>query len=435
MQIAHFSAVFSGFEEAQRGGLFIGQRQVETIAERDQRLPVELLLLVHGHLALPGIAHAEAFLGLRQNHRGLSALAHRALVGGENLHHVVATAFEAVDLFIGQALGQMCQGFVLAKELIAVETPVFGSERLELAIDRGGQGLDQRAVVIPGKQSVPVRAPDQFDDVPAGPTEQRLQLVDDATVAPHRTVQTLKVAVDHPHQIIQPFACRQRQGRHAFRLIHFTVAEHPPNGAPGGVLQAAVFQVTHETRLVDRADRTDAHRAGRELPEVRHQPRMRITRQAPGAIGACADLLPVMLQVLLFEAAFQKSPCINARRRVRLVEHQIAAAGFCARPEEVVEAHFKQIGGARVAGDVAAEFPVGLVGSRHHDQRVPAHDRGQAFFERQIPREHRLLLNADGIDVGRAVTGSPIHLAGAGQRHQHVHDLPGLPGAAMGDDR
>ena len=48
----------------------------------------------------------------------------------------------------------------------------------------------------------------------------------------------------------------------------------------------AAGQVLHEARLVDRHQRAEAHRDGRELPEVRHQPRVRVGREA-----AAADLL------------------------------------------------------------------------------------------------------------------------------------------------
>src|ERR1700738_239569 len=42
----------------------------------------------------------------------------------------------------------------------------------------------------------------------------------------------------------------------------------------------APLQVRHEAGLVNRHDRPQAHRHGRELPELRHQPRMRIRRKS-----------------------------------------------------------------------------------------------------------------------------------------------------------
>jgi hypothetical protein len=37
MQVTHLGAVFCGFEEFEVGGLRVGQRQVEAVAEFDQR--------------------------------------------------------------------------------------------------------------------------------------------------------------------------------------------------------------------------------------------------------------------------------------------------------------------------------------------------------------------------------------------------------------
>ncbi|MNI38117.1 hypothetical protein D3C73_922470 [compost metagenome] len=196
-----------------------------------------------------------------------------------------------------------------------------------------------------------------------------------------------------------------------------------------------MVQVTHEARLVDRTDRTDAHRASGELPEVRHQPRVRVARQPPSTLSTRADLLPIMLQVPFFKAPFQIRSCIHAGRRVRLVEHQVTAAAVGTGLEKMVEAHLEQIGGAGITGNVAAELTVGLIGPGDHDQRIPAHDRSQAFFHRQVSGEHRLLLDADGIDVRRAMTRSPTDIGSAGQCHQPVHDLPCLFGTAMGDYR
>jgi hypothetical protein len=60
-------------------------------------------------------------------------------------------------------------------------------------------------------------------------------------------------------------------------------------------LIAPSFEVPVEARLVDRHDRAEAHRDGRELPEIRHQPRMRVRRQAaarcqfPAEVGQLFD--------------------------------------------------------------------------------------------------------------------------------------------------
>ncbi|MNG11989.1 hypothetical protein D3C84_955670 [compost metagenome] len=119
---------------------------------------------------------------------------------------------------------------------------------------------------------------------------------------------------------------------------------------------------------------------------------------------------------------------------MRLVEHQVTAGRFGARLEEVVEAHFEQIRRAGITGDMPAQFAIGVIGPGNHHQGIPAHDRRQTLFNGQVPWKHRLLFNADGIDVGRAVTGPPADVRSACHGHQHVQDLPGLCRAAVGDD-
>ncbi|MNV35044.1 hypothetical protein D3C71_1264800 [compost metagenome] len=162
---------------------------------------------------------------------------------------------------------------------------------------------------------------------------------------------------------------------------------------------------------------------------------MRITRQTPCTIRAGADFLPIVLQVLLVEPSFEKRAGIDARCRMRLIEHQVTAAAFGARVEEMVEAHFEQIGGAGITGDVATQLAISVVGTGDHGQGIPAHDRRQALLDCQVPGEDRLAFDAYGVDVRRAMAGPPADVRAARHRHQHVEDLSGLGSAAMGNDR
>src|SRR3546814_3871784 len=103
----------------------------------------------------------------------------------------------------------------------------------------------------------------------------------------------------------------------------------------------------HEACLVDGADRPYAHGAGRELPEVGHQIRMRVTGQAARAIHGTAQLLPVMCQVVLVKTPFKVGPCVYARRAVRLQENQVAgmrARGVAKRMEKMIETNLEQVG-------------------------------------------------------------------------------------------
>ena len=339
LQVLHLRAVVGRLVERERGGLLVGQRQVEAVAEtRCRSALVELLLAVRRHLALPGTAHAVALLGVRQDDGRLALVRRCRRIGGMDLHQVVAAALEPVDLLVGHALRQAGQLGVLAEEVLAVEAAVLGREGLHLAVDRVGEGARQRAGGVAREQAVPVAAPDQLDDVPAGAGEELLELVDDAAVAAHRAVQPLQVAVDDPDQVVELLACGQRQRAHRLGLVHLAVAEHAPDLAAGAVEQLPVREVAHEARVVDRADRPDAHRAGRELPEVGHQVGMRIAAQAACALTRRRQLLAVVQQVGLGQATFEEGARVHAGRAVRLEEHQVAAVALVARMEEVVEA-------------------------------------------------------------------------------------------------
>ena len=69
------------------------------------------------------------------------------------------------------------------------------------------------------------------------------------------------------------------------------------------VHQAARLQIAVEPRLINRHDRPQPHRDGRELPEIRHQIRMRIRRQ-PAALG---QFLAEILQMRLVKRPSRKA--------------------------------------------------------------------------------------------------------------------------------
>ena len=83
---------------------------------------------------------------------------------------------------------------------------------------------------------------------------------------------------------------------------------------------AARVQVLEEARLVDRHQRAEAHRDGRELPELGHQLRVRIARHA-----LAVDFLAEVEQLLFGQAAFEVGARIDAGRRVALDVEQVAA--------------------------------------------------------------------------------------------------------------
>ena len=100
----------------------------------------------------------------------------------------------------------------------------------------------------------------------------------------------------------------------------------------------AVFQVAHETRLIDGIDGPDAHRDRGKLPEILHQPGMRIGGQP----RLFAQFVTEVLEVLLVQTAFQIRSRIFARRGMALEVNEISRLVPMPRVEEVVVTHLGQ---------------------------------------------------------------------------------------------
>ena len=104
-----------------------------------------------------------------------------------------------------------------------------GLEVLILAVDALVHALDQQTAGVAGKQSVPVRAPEALDDVPAGAAERAFQFLNDPAVAAHRTIQPLQIAVHDEDQVVELLARSQRQRAERFGLIRLAVAQERPD--------------------------------------------------------------------------------------------------------------------------------------------------------------------------------------------------------------
>src|SRR3954465_6375430 len=134
------------------------------------------------------------------------------------------------------------------------------------------------------------------------------------------------------------------------------VAAEAPDPALGRVGGLAAVEVLHEARLVDRHQRAEAHRHRGELPEVRHQPRVRIAREP-----VRERLHAEVAHLLLADAPLQERARVDAGARVALHEDQVAAVLVARGVPEVVEARLVEDGRALVGGDVAAELARRLV--------------------------------------------------------------------------
>ena len=176
-----------------------------------------------------------------------------------------------------------------------------------------------------------------------------------------------------------------------------------------GVLDLAVVEVLVEPGLVDRAERPEAHRHRGVLPEVGHQPRVRVRRQP-----VAADLAAEVVELLLGEPALEERPGVDAGRGVALEVDVVAGEAVVLAAEEVVEAHLVERRRAGEGGEVAADAVGVLVGLHHHHRRVPADEGADAALDVLVAGEERLLLGRDGVDVGRGHRGGRARPAARG---------------------
>ena len=102
---------------------------------------------------------------------------------------------------------------------------------------------------------------------------------------------------------------------------------------------------------------------------------------------------------------------------MRLEVQEIAASVAVGGAKEMIEAEFEYLRNGGVAGDVAAEFAVGLIGAHDHGECVPAHDRRDARLHFEMAGEWALALEWDRISVGR--------------KRQHVGEYADVPGLAL----
>ena len=394
--VLHHGRVVGRLVELGRLHLLIGERELEPVAEMQERGLGHLLRLVGDHLALAGDAHPIALHGLGQDHRRLAGVLDRRVVGSEHLLLIVAAAIEQPDLLIGHVLDPLEQARVAAEEVLADIGAVAGLERLVVAVDAGLHDLQQGVVLVLGEERVPARAPDDLDHVPARAAEVGLELLDDLAVAAHRSVEALKVAVHHPDQVVEVLAPGEPDRAHRLGFVHLAVAAEGPDLAAGRLREPAGLQVLHEPCLVDRRDRPDPQRDRRELPEVGHQPGMRIGGEA-GAV----DLLAEPEQLALGQPSLEIRARVVAGGGMALEVDQVAAVALARGVPEVVEADLVQGGQGLIARDVAAELRGDLVGAHDDRDRVPADDRPQPPVELGVTGVGRLAIGRDRVDVRR----------------------------------
>ncbi len=348
--------------------------------------------------AFAAFAQAVAFDRLGEDHGRLAFAFDGRLVGRVHFFRIVAAAAHFLELFVGVVLHHLQQLGILAEEVLANVVAAGDDVLLILAVDDFHHPLLQQAGFVLVEQRIPIVAPDDFDDVPAGAAERAFELLNDLAVAAHRAVEPLQVAVDDEDQVVELLARGERDRAERFGLVAFAVAHERPDVLLRQVDDAAVGEVAIEPRLVDGHDRAEAHRDGGEFPELGHQPGMRIRRQPAARLQLAAEVD----EVLFGEPAFEERAGVHAGRGVALEINLVAVeAAFAAAAEEVVEADFVQVGRRGEGGDVSADAGEVAIGADDHRHRVPADEALDAALQLALAGVARLLVVRDRVDVRR----------------------------------
>ena len=400
-QVGHLGGAEVRRIERQRRDLVVRQGDAEPVAERAQLVLVQLLLLVGDVAALAALAEPVALDGAGEDDGGAAAVGRRRRERRVDLGGVVPPEPQLLQLAVGQVVHAVVHA---GPEVVADVGARLDGVPLVLPVHRLAHAADELPVAVAGEQRVPVASPDDLDGVPPRPAERRLELLDDLPVPAHRPVEPLQVAVDDEDQVVELLARGQRDGPQRLGLVGLAVAHEHPHLGVGRRQQSPVFEVPLEPGLVDAHDRPEPHRHGGELPEVGHQPRVRVRRQARPP-----QLAPEALELPGGDAAFQVGAGVDPRRRVTLVVDEVGGLRLGGGPEEVVEPHLVEGRGRRVGRDVPADAVRLAVGAHHHRQRVPADEALQPLLEVAVAGIGGVLLGRDGVDVGRVRGERELH--------------------------
>jgi hypothetical protein len=365
--------------------------------------------------SLGGLAEPEALDRLGEDNRGRALIGHGGCVGCIHLHRIVTAAVQPPDLVVGHVGDHLLELGILAEKMLAGVGAALRFEVLILPVDAFLHQALEEPLVIALEQRVPARSPQHLDDIPTGAEERGLELLDDLAVAAHRTVETLQVAIDDEDEVVELFPHRHGESAHRLGLVHLTVAQKRPNLPVRRRHDAAILEIAHEPGLKDGHHGSEAHGHRGVLPEVRHQPRMRVRGQT-----VAAHLLAKALQLRLVEPSLEIGAGIDARTRVALHVDHVAGMRGAARAPEVVEPDFIERRGGGVACDVAAVLRARVIGLHHHGERIPAHVGLVAPLERAVARIVGLLRPRYRVEVGRVRLERQIGAGAAGEVDQFL---------------
>src|SRR5690606_26595616 len=170
-----------------------------------------------------------------------------------------------------------------------------------------------------------------------------------------------------------------------------------------------------------------------ELPEVRHQPGVRVGRQAT-AVRRVGELLAESVELRLGQASLEEGPGVHAGGGVALEEDLVAAAWMVLAAEEVVEADLIEARRTGVRRDVPASADLRALRSVHHHRGVPADVCADAPLDVLVAGEPRLPLGRKGVDVVSGGQGRYADLTLPGTLEQPQHHVAGPLASPLVDD-
>ncbi len=259
-------------------------------------------------LAFTRFAEPVALDSARENDRRRALVFDRRLVRGIDLARIVPAEPQPPQTLIGHGLDKLEQTRIAAEEMLANIRAGGNHQLLVFAVHQFAHALHQQAFGVAFEDGVPLASPQNLNDVPASATERGFQFLDDLSIAAHRAIEALQIAVDDKDQIVELLARSKSDRSERFRFVGLAVTEECPDFRVRGTLHAAILEVAVEARLINRHQRAEAHGNRGKFPEIRHQPRMRVRRKSTAGLQLAAEIF----QLLRAQAAFQKRARVHA---------------------------------------------------------------------------------------------------------------------------
>src|SRR6266581_1754108 len=411
-----------GFErERHLDAILIVQRDAEARAKFPQLIFVELLLLMRDVLAFARFAEAIALDGARQNDRGRAFVLHGCFVSSVHLSRIVPAKAQPAQRLVRERLDKLEQARIRAKEMLPNVGSGGNHQLLVFPVHCFAHALDQQAFGVTLEDRIPLASPQNLDHVPARPSKRGFKLLNDLSVAAHGTVQALQIAVDDKNKIVELLARCQRDGPERFGFVGFAISDESPDLCVGNGLHPSVFEIAIEPRLINGHQRAQAHGNRRKLPEIRHQPRVRIRRKPAAGLQLAAKVF----ELLRAEAALQKRASVNAGRGVALKINRVAFEFIRTRAEEMVETHLVKRGRGSVGRNVPADIMLHAIGANDHGERIPANQAFDAPLEFLISGEKRLEARRNGVRVRRVRAERQVDAADRGVDAESLQDFRG----------